>query len=258
MFRPVGFGRDFGDYGGEQALGGVGVGVKVSDNCFRGHRFLIGLPAIVIGDHGHGGERDLGFAGELRLGEIRHADHIEAEFPVGLAFGSGRKLRTVHIDVRAAIVGGHFEFAGRGEEEIPKVGADRVGKGDVANDATAEEGVDLRRAIEELVREDDVTRVILLLQRADGGDADDPSNAERAKRPDVGAVGQFVRQNAVSARVPRQKEDGPSADFAAEDDVRRRAVRSVDGVFASFGERVDLIEAAASDNANGWFHAAEE
>ena len=88
----------------------------------------------------------------------------------------------------------------------------------------------LAGAIEELRRQHDVARLVLLLQRADRGDADDPAHAERAQRADIRAMIQLVRQDAMAAPVPREKIDLPSRELAAEDDIRRRAERRLDGV----------------------------
>ncbi|MEI9897250.1 MAG: hypothetical protein WDN28_26160 [Chthoniobacter sp.] len=61
-----------------------------------------------------------------------------------------------------------------------------------------------------------------------------------------------MRQNAMPARMPRQKINLPPPELAAHDDIRRRPERRLDGVFRDVGNPVDLVKAAASDDANGW------
>ena len=74
---------------------------------------------------------------------------------------------------------------------------------------------DLAGAVEELRGQDDVLRSVFFLERSDGGYADDETHAQRAQRPDVGAVGKFVGEDAVAARVPGQEEDLPTGELAA-------------------------------------------
>ena len=59
--------------------------------------------------------------------------------------------------------------------------------------------------IEELIWQDDVAGLVVRLERSHGTDADNPRDAEFFHRPDVGAMIQFARENAVPARVPRQE-----------------------------------------------------
>src|SRR4030095_10207561 len=69
---------------------------------------------------------------------------------------------------------------------------------------------------------------------------------------------EFVREEAMSASVARQEVHGPVADFTADDGVRRRTERGLDRVFVRVGKRIDLVEAAASNAANGRFHDVEK
>ena len=78
-------------------------------------------------------------------------------------------------------------------------------------------------AVEKLVDEHDVARLVFLLQRADGADADDPGDAELLHRPDVGAMIQFAGQNPVAAAVPRQEDHVAPGQLAGEQIVRGRA-----------------------------------
>src|ERR1700733_13528816 len=46
------------------------------DNLFDGDIVMALAPAVVIGDHSHGGVTDLSLSSELRLLKIGHANHI--------------------------------------------------------------------------------------------------------------------------------------------------------------------------------------
>jgi len=63
-----------------------GVLVERGDNLRRGHRLVFRVPAVVIGDHGHGGVTDFGFARELGFGDVGHADHVELLRAVKVGF----------------------------------------------------------------------------------------------------------------------------------------------------------------------------
>ena len=83
----------------------------------------------------------------------------------------------------------------------------------------------LARPIEELRRQDDVLRRVSFLQAAHRRHAENPAHAERPQRPDIRAMIQLVRQDAVAPRVPRQEKHLPPRDAPAENRVRRRAER---------------------------------
>ena len=80
---------------------------------------------------------------------------------------------------------------------------DGVGKGDVANDAAAKEGMleIALGAVEELVGQNDIAGAIFFLEGANGADADDPGDAEFFHGPKIGAVIQFSREDAVAAAM---------------------------------------------------------
>ncbi len=69
---------------------------------------MFGVPAIIIGDHGDARVAELGLAGELGLGHVRHADHVAAPaFAVHLRFRQGRELRAFHRQICAAAMHGN-------------------------------------------------------------------------------------------------------------------------------------------------------
>ena len=60
-------------------------------------------------------------------------------------------------------------------------------------------------AVEKLVGDHELQRLVLFLQRSDGGDGNDPLHAELLEAVNVGAEIQLGGQNAVSASVAGQK-----------------------------------------------------
>ncbi len=69
------------------ALGGVEG--EVGDDVGDGDGVVGGMPAIVIGDHGDGDVTDFGFAGELGLLQVGHADDVHAPASIEIGFGFG-------------------------------------------------------------------------------------------------------------------------------------------------------------------------
>src|SRR5277367_509333 len=63
---------------------------------------------------------------------------------------------------------------------------------------------------------------------------------------------QLVRQDAVSTPVPREKIDLPTTKLAAHDHIRRLAKRRLDEMLRDVGDALDLVKAAAADDADGW------
>ena len=129
---------------------------------------------------------------------------------------------------------------------------------DVRHDAAAEKRVfrTALGAVEELVNQHDVARLVFFLQRADGADADDPGDAEFFHRPDVGAMIQFAGQDAVAAAVPRQENHVAPGEFAGEQIVRGRAKGRFDLHPFLVGEAFDVVKAGAADDADAMFRHA--
>ena len=75
-------------------------------------------------------------------------------------------------------------------------------------DAFAEKRIyTMASAIEELIGDYEIERSVLILQRSDCGNRDDPLDAQLFEPVYIGAKIQFRWQNAVSASVPRKKCD---------------------------------------------------
>src|SRR5690606_12441445 len=129
--------------------------------------------------------------------------------------------------------------------------ADRVREADVYDDVLVEER---RRAalgaVEELVRDDEVERRELFLERPDGAEREQPLDAELLEAVDVRAERQVRRDDAVAAAVARQEGDLASAYLAEDVGVRRRSPRRFDGHLAPVLERFHVVQAPASDDAD--------
>ena len=107
------------------------------------------------------------------------------------------------------------------------------------------------RPVIKLVRQHDVARVVLFLEAANGGDGDDPSDAERAERPDICPVVDLVRSDPVPTRMTRKKKDRPAVKRSPDDRVRRIPKGRVDPDLGNLLKPVNLVKAAASNNADG-------
>ena len=193
----------------EDGLRRGGVLVQPLDDHVDRDVVVVGMPAIVIGDHGNGGVGDLRFAGQLGFNEVGHADDGIPGGAVGLRFGAGRELRPLDVDVSAALVDGGPGGLGGDVEDFLQFGADWLAKGNMGDDAFPEEGVGgaALGAVEELVGQDDFARRVIVLERADRADADDPLDAKLLEAVDVGAVGDFVGEELVTAGVAGEEDD---------------------------------------------------
>ena len=145
-----------------------------------------------------------------------------------------------------------LQRAGAFQKQHAQLFANRVGKRDVRHDAAPEERV-LKAAlgpIEKLIRQDDVARPVFVLERPNGADADDPGHAELLHGPEVRAVVQFARQDAMAAPVPGKKNDFASTKPAGQKLIGWRTK----GCFHSHpflvSESIDVIQPAAADDAD--------
>ncbi len=252
MAFPIGRRGDGGDDVGDDAFGLVGVAMEVGDDHFHGDVGFIDLPAIVVGRHGERGVGDLGFARALGFAEVGHADDVVAGLVIANGFGAGAEGGAFHVHIRAAVVDAGLEGAGGLEQKLAQFLANRIGEGDVRDNAAAEKRVrgGLLGAVDELVDQHDVARPVFLLERANGADADDPVDAELFHRPDVGAVVQLGREEAMTAAVAREKDDIAPRETAGEEVVGGRAEGRPDLHPFLLGEALDVIEAAAADDAD--------
>ncbi len=151
---------------------------------------------------------NLGLAGELGFLQVGHADDVHAPTAVEIRLGFGGELRAFHADVGAAAFADDAGLLAGRDHGFGKLRADGVGERDVRDDAFAEESVDaLAGAIDELVGDDELQRLVFFLERADGRDRENALDAELFEAVNVGAEVQFGGQNAVAASVAGQEGD---------------------------------------------------
>jgi hypothetical protein len=77
----------------DQAVRLVDIGVQHLDDGCDVDLGVVGMPAVVVGDHGDRRVTDLGLASELGFGHVGHADHVAAPAAVQVALGAGGELR---------------------------------------------------------------------------------------------------------------------------------------------------------------------
>lgn len=253
VLGPVGLGGNLRNDLCEDRLRRGDVRVKMADDGFGGDGLLLDLPAVVIRDHRQGGEGDLRLAGQFGLRQVRHADDIEAELTVRIRLCPRGERWPVHADVSAAIV----DTAALGDAGIVQQTAQlvrkRVAKGDVSDDATAEERVLVASAgaVEKLVRQHDVTRVVFLLQTTDSGHGDDPAHVQAAQCPEIRTMIQLRGQDAVPFAMPGQEIDAASGQCARHECIGRRAERRLDRDFLAVFEAFEVVQAGTADDADG-------
>src|SRR5260221_14385660 len=91
---------------------------------------------------------------------------------------------------------------------LGEVAAERMRKRDVRDDPSAEKRADAAlRAIEELIRNEDVERLVFVLQAADGARRQDSLDAKHLEAVDVRPEIELGRQNPVPDAVARQERD---------------------------------------------------
>src|SRR5690606_28002456 len=129
---------------------------------------------------------------------------------------------------------------------------DRMREGNVGDDAATEKAVvkGSLGPIDELIDEDDVARFVSALESADSADAENPFHAETSECPDVGAVVQFARQDAVTAAMAGKEDDLAAFQSAGQEVTGRISERSFDFDPLGVDEAFDVVQAAPADNAN--------
>ena len=89
---------------GDRLLRGLRVLRQVRDDHLDGHRVVVRMPAVVVGDERQRRVADLRLARELGLLQVRHADDVHAPRAIQLRLGQRRELRPFHVHVGAAAV----------------------------------------------------------------------------------------------------------------------------------------------------------
>src|SRR5437016_5979423 len=128
------------------------------------------------------------------------------------------------------LLAGGFDHAGQ-------FGTDGLAEGDVRHHAVSEKSVHaVTGAVEELIWDHELQRLVLFFQRPDRGDGDDAFHAQLLEAVNVGAEIEFTGKNAVSSCMTRQKSDLAALQRAADVGVGRRAERSSEADFFHFSQ----------------------
>src|ERR1700757_1017291 len=167
---------------------------------------MMRMPTIIVSDHGHGDIADLRLPRQFRLLQVGYADHVHAPAAVDVRFGLGRKLRSLHVEVGTATLPGHAHLPAGAFDHSRHLRTYRISEGDVGYDSVAEECVDaMAGAVEELVGNDEIQRLVFFLERTHGGDGNDAFYTQLPESVNIRAEVQLCGQDPVPAPVPRQK-----------------------------------------------------
>ena len=158
-----------------------------------------------------------------------------AQAAIDVRFGLGRKLRTFHAEVGSATLANNAGFLAGRLDDPGEFSADGIGKGDMRYHAATEKSVDpMAGAVEELIGDNEIQRLMLFFQRSDRGNGNDALDAELLEAMNVGAEVQFTGQDAVASPVARQECDLAAFERAADIGIRRRAKRRLQLALPSF------------------------
>ncbi len=91
---------------------------------------------------------------------------------------------------------------------------------------------------------------MLLLERADGGNGDDPFHAQLLHGEDIGAEVQLGGQEPMAPAVAGQKSHLPSLQLAGDEDIRGIAKRRTYLNLVRIAQAGHRIEPAAADDSN--------
>src|SRR5438067_10961434 len=146
----------------------------------------------------------------------------------------------------------HLGFAGPGafQQQLTKLFADRIGKGNMRDNSAAKISM-LRRtlgSIDKLVDQNNVARFIFFLQRANRADAHDPSDVQFLQRVNISPVIQFGRQETMAPRMSRQENHFTSSELAREQAVRGRAEWCLNLETLLPRKAFNVIQAAAAND----------
>src|ERR1700726_290303 len=214
---------------------------------------MLGVPAIIIRDHGDRGVADFGFAREFCFGDVGHADYFKAQLAVDVGFGERGKLWTFHADIRAAAMHAHFGAVTGFAEHGGELSADGFREAYVRGHAVSEKSGDtVARAIVELIGNQKIQGLQIFLERTDGADRDDSLDAELLHGMNVGAIIYFRGEETVPARMACEKRHTLRFECPDDERVGRVAEGSLHAQFARVFEARHGVEAAAANDADAY------
>ena len=213
---------------------------------------MVGMPAIIVGDHGDDGVGQLGLARQLHFRHRRHANDAAAPSAIELAFRHGRELRPLDGDVDAALVVADLLLAGRQGERIGQAWADRMRHRHMRHEAGAEEaGLAREGAVDELVGHQEGARRQLFLQRTAGRHRNHVGDADTLQGIDIGAVIDAAGRLDMATSVARQEDHVDAVQGAGQKLVGRLAPGASDGLPAGILQPLNVIDAGtANDSEN--------
>ena len=239
---------------GGQAFDQIAAFVSVADQSFDDlahvHFAVVGVPAVVVGDHGDRGITKLGFAGQFGFGHIGHADHVAAPaFAIHLGFSEGRKLRSLHGKVGAAIVDRDSCIGCGSETRLGQTRAGGMRNGHMGHASCSEKGFFPRKgAVDELIHDHEIPRRHMLSERSAGRNRDHVGCPQTLERVDIGTVGHRSRRMFVPPAVARQKGHFHTVERAGQNLVRGISPGGFHrNPFGPF-QTVDIINARSADH----------
>ena len=234
------------------ALARAAFWVRTEMTCSTVTASWSGVPAVVVGDHGQGGVADLRLPGELGFLQVGHADEVGSPTSGRGSTRPGSRTAGPPCRRRCPPRGRSPPPLRRPRARRPeRRRAEGAGEAHVAHEAVPEErGVALERPVHELVGDDHVERLVLLLERAHGGDGEDALHPQRLQGPEVGLEGQLGGEEAVAAGVPGEEGDRAALERPEHEGVGGLAEGRVDRDLADVLEALHLVEAAAPDDAD--------
>src|SRR6266542_5582700 len=188
---------------------------EVGNHGLDGDGIVLRMPHVVVGHQRQCRIAELGLAGELGLGHVRHADDGDAPPAVDLGLPPGRELRALDADVGAALVNAPARLAPGLGEGGRKGRTHGMRHADMGHDAVAEEGGHAAPGmVVELVGDDHVQRVDLLLHASDGAHGEQDAGAELPHPVDIGAIVELRGREPVPAAVAGEEDDPTAAEAA--------------------------------------------
>jgi hypothetical protein len=105
-------------------------------------------------------------------------------------------------------------------------------------------------AIDQLIGDDDVAGGHFLAQAADGAHGNEPTNIERAQRPNIRAMIDFMGEQAVADSMPWQETHTPPIDPTGHHRVGWVTKRSLDRAHLDLVQAIYFIQSTAANDAD--------
>ena len=160
-------------------------------------------------------------------------------------------MRPLHANVGAAALAHDACSIASLLENRRDRSANRIAEAHVGHNAVAEKrGNPCIGAIDELVRNNEVSRLVFFFERADGRDRQDTFDPQHLHRKDIRAEVQLAGQKTVPASVPREKSNVASLKFTENEGIGGIAKRCRYALFAHIRKSGHGVQTTAPDNPN--------